>query len=195
MAKNNKSIVSRIGGGIKEAIRKFLVSLKKNPQVIPLLAHTVAFLIFSLNLTDISNTTAKIYGKHMGLCAFVVMLFSILAYVCLFSAFPKRQKPNFIMLAIIAVLYVVIIVADIHYTGRITAALTRAESPIEIVEGITDYIPVAQNVIRIHIISVIVSAVLIALEPVYAKLLKKINTSVEIEYTANIDSIDISDEE
>lgn len=194
MAKNNKSIVSRIGSGIKEAIRKFLVSLKKNPQVIPLLAHTVAFLIFSLNLTDISNTTAKVYGKHMGLCAFVVMLFSILAYVCLFSAFPKRQKPNFIMLAIIAALYVAIIIADIHYAGRITAALTRAESPIEITE-VTAYIPVAQKVISTHIISVIVSAVLIALEPVYAKLLKKINTSVEIEYTANIDSIDISDEE
>ena len=194
MAKNNKSIVSRIGSGIKEAIRKFLVSLKKNPQVIPLLAHTVAFLIFSMNLTDISNTTAKVYGKHMGLCAFVVMLFSILTYVCLFSAFPKRQKPNYLMLAIIAVLYVAIIVADIHYSGRITAALTRAESPIEITE-VTAYIPVAQKVISTHIISVIVSAVLIALEPVYAKLLKKINTSVEIEYTANIDSIDISDEE
>ena len=194
MAKNNKSIVSRIGSGIKEAIRKFLVSLKKNPQVIPLLAHTVAFLIFSMNLTDISNTTAKVYGKHMGLCAFVVMLFSILTYVCLFCAFPKRQKPNYLMLAIIAVLYVAIIVADIHYSGRITAALTRAESPIEITE-VTAYIPVAQKVISTHIISVIVSAVLIALEPVYAKLLKKINTSVEIEYTANIDSIDISDEE
>lgn len=194
MAKNNKSIVSRIGTGIKEAIRKFLVSLKKNPQVIPLLAHTVAFLIFSLNLTDISNTTAKVYGKHMGLCAFVVMLFSILAYVCLFSAFPKRQKPSIPMLAIIFVLYVAIIVADIHYSGRITAALTRAESPIEINE-LTAYIPIAQKVISTHIIAVIVSAVLIALEPVYAKLLKKINTSVEIEYTANIDSIDISDEE
>ena len=70
---------------MKEMIRKFLVSLKKNPQVIPLLAHTVAFGIFSLNLTDISNTTAKIYGAHMGLCSFATMLFSILAYVCMFS--------------------------------------------------------------------------------------------------------------
>lgn len=194
MANNNKSIVSRIGLGIKEAIRKFLVSIKKNPQVIPLLAHTVAFLIFSLNLTDISDTTAKIYGKHMGLCAFVVMLFSILAYVCLFSAFPKRQKPNIMMLIVIFVLYAAIIFADIHYLGRITAALTRAESPIEITEA-TAYIPVAEKVITTHVVAVIISAVMIALEPVYAKLLKKINTSVEIEYTANIDSIDISDEE
>lgn len=194
MAKNNKSKVSRIGAGFKETIRKFLVSFKKNPQVIPLLAHTVAFLIFSMNLTDISNTTAKIYGKHMGLCAFVIMLFSILAYVCLFSAFPKRQKPSIPMLSIIFVLYAAIIFADVHYYGRIIAALTRTESPIEITE-ITAYIPVAQNVIITHIIAVIVAAVLIALEPVYAKLLKKINTSVEIEYTANIDSIDISDEE
>lgn len=194
MAKNNKSIVSRIGTGIKEAIRKFLVSLKKNPQVIPLLVHTVAFLIFSLNLTDISNTTAKVYGKHMGLCAFIVMLFSILTYVCLFSAFPKRKKPSIPTLAIIFVLYVAIIFADVHYYGRIVAALTREVSPIEI-SDITAYIPVAQKVIATHIVAVIISAITIALEPVYAKLLKKINTSVEIEYTANIDSIDISDEE
>ena len=90
---------------MKEIIRKFLVSLKKNPQVIPLLAHTVAFGIFSLNLTAISNTTAKIYGPNMGLCSFVTMLLSILVYVCLFSAYPKRQKPNWIMIAMILVMY------------------------------------------------------------------------------------------
>lgn len=205
MAKNSKSMVTDIDKGIRkkvtginkavrEKFRRFLVSLKKNPQVIPLLVHTVAFLIFSLNLTDISNTTAKIYGKHMGLCAFVVMLFSILTYVCLFSAFPKRKKPSIPMLAIIFVLYAAIIFADIHYYGRIIAALTREVSPIEVTE-VTAYISVAEKVIIAHIIAVCVSAVTIALEPVYARLLKKINTTVELEYTADIDSIDISDEE
>ena len=179
---------------MKEIIRKFLVSLKKNPQVIPLLAHTVAFGIFSLNLTAISNTTAKIYGPNMGLCSFVTMLLSILVYVCLFSAYPKRQKPNWIMIAMILVMYAAIIVSDNAYSNSIWAAVKRPENPI-VITADTMYINDAYNLMGTHIITTIVSAVLIVLEPVYAKLLKKINTSIEVEDNGNLGAIDLSDEE
>ena len=179
---------------MKEMIRKFLVALKKNPQVIPLLAHTVAFCIFSLNLTALSDTTAKIYGAHMGLCSFASMLLSILAYVCLFSAYPKRKKPNWVMIAMILVMYGIMIYADIFYRGRILAALTRAESPIKI-DATTIYIAEAYVIMNRHIIALIVSAVLIVAEPIYAKLFKKINTSVEIEDNGNLGAIELSDEE
>lgn len=179
---------------MKEMIRKFLVSLKKNPQVIPLLAHTVAFCIFSLNLTDISNTTAKIYGPHMGLCSFATMLLSILTYVCLFSAYPKRKKPNWIMIALIMVMYGIVIFCDSFYADRIWAAVKRPENPIQITEA-TMYINDAYNLMNTHIISMIVSAVLIVTEPIYAKLLKKINTSIEIEDNGNLGAIELSDEE
>ena len=194
MKQNNKTIFSRVKGHIKEAFRKFLVALKKNPQVIPLLAHTVAFCIFSLNLTAISNTTAKIYGANMGLCAFVSMLFSILAYVCLFSAYPKRKKPNVMMIALILVLYAAIIYADFYYYGRINAALTRENSPIQITQA-TFYILQAQYIMVEHIIAVAVSAVFVVLEPVFAKLLKKINTSIDVEDNGSLGAIDLSDEE
>ena len=179
---------------MKEMIRKFLVSLKKNPQVIPLLAHTVAFCIFSLNLTAISNTTAKIYGPHMGLCSFVTMLLSILAYVCMFSAYPKRKKPNWIMIAMILVMYGIIIFCDNFYADRIWAAVKRPENPIQITEA-TMYINDAFKLMSTHITSVIVSAVLVVTEPLYAKLLKKINTSVEIEDNGDLGAIELSDEE
>lgn len=178
---------------MKEMIRKFLVSLKKNPQVIPLLAHTVAFCIFSLNLTDISNTTAKVYGAHMGLCAFITMLLSMLVYVCLFSAYPKRKKPNWIMIAMIIVMYAIIIFADNFYAGRIWAAVKREQSPID--AAAYPYIVDAYKLMSTHITATIVSGVLIVLEPVYAKLLKKINTSVEVEDNGNLGAIDLSDEE
>ena len=174
--------------------RKFLVALKKNPQSIPLLAHTIAFIIFSFNLTAISNTTAKIYGAHMGLCAFVAMLFSILVYVCLFSAYPKRQKPNVAMIALIIVLYAAIIFADMYYYGRINAALTRELSPIKITEA-TAYIPQAKTVMIAHVVSIIVTAVLVVIEPVYAKLFKKINTSIDVEDNGSLGAIELSDEE
>ncbi|MBQ7864466.1 MAG: hypothetical protein IJ420_05895 [Lachnospiraceae bacterium] len=179
---------------MKEMIRKFLVSLKKNPQVIPLLAHTVAFCIFSLNLTAISNTTAKIYGPHMGLCSFVTMLLSILAYVCMFSAYPKRKKPNWIMIAMILAMYGIIIFCDNFYADRIWAAVKRPENPIQITEA-TMYINDAFKLMSTHITSVIVSAVLVVTEPIYAKLLKKINTSVEIEDNGDLGAIELSDEE
>ena len=178
---------------MKEMIRKFLVSLKKNPQVIPLLAHTVAFCVFSLNLTVISNTTAKVYGAHMGFCSFVAMLLSILVYVCLFSAYPKRKKPNWIMIAMILVMYGIIIFADNFYANRILAATNRAESPID--PNTYPYIRDAYSIMFNHMTSVIVSAVLIVTEPIYAKLLKKINTSVEVEDNGNLGAIELSDEE
>ena len=65
---NSKKIFSRIGGRIKESVRRFLVSLKKNPQFIPLAGLCVAFLEYSLNLTEISNTTAKIQGLNINIC-------------------------------------------------------------------------------------------------------------------------------
>jgi len=179
---------------MKEMIRKFLVSLKKNPQVIPLLAHTVAFCIYSLNLTAVSNTTAKIYGPHMGLCSFATMLLSILAYVCMFSAYPKRKKPNWIMIAMILVMYGITIFCDNFYSDRIWAAVKRPENPIEITEA-TMYINDAFNLMSTHIISVIVSAVLVVTEPLYAKLLKKINTSIEVEDNGDLGAIELSDEE
>lgn len=192
MAENKKK--SGFGAWIKEKIRKFLVALKKNPQVIPLLALTVSFVIFSFNLTDISNTTAKIYGPHMGLCAFVSMLLSILSYVCMFSAFPKRKKPNWLMVALLFVMYTIVIIADVCYYNSINNALTRPENPIVVTKS-TFYILNAQYIMTVHITTVAITMVTVALEPVIAKLLKKIKTSIDVEDNGELGAIDIGDEE
>ena len=87
-------------GGIKEAVRKLIVSLKRNPSVIPLVVLFVTFLYYSLNLTNMSDTTAKIQGMGMGLSQFCIMLFSLLSLVCMLNAFPRRQKPNYLMIGL-----------------------------------------------------------------------------------------------
>ena len=179
---------------MKEMIRKFLVSLKKNPQVIPLLAHTVAFCVFSLNLTDISKTTNMIQGSNMGLCAFITMLFSILAYVCLFSAYPKRKKPNWIMITLIIVMYACMFFTDSYYRDCVRMAVKGGDNPIQITEA-TMYINDAYTILDSHITALIVAAVLIVTEPIYAKLLKKINTSIEVEDNGDLGAIELSDEE
>lgn len=175
----------------KERIRKILVAIKRNPQAVSLLALMVSFLVFSLNLTDISNTTAKIMGAHMGLAEFVSMLLSILSFVCMLNAFPKRQKPNWIMIALMYVMYIIVILADMHYIGRIDYALTRPENPIEP----TQYIYNAKYYLSIHIVTIIITMVTIALEPLFAKLFKMINTSIDVETNGELDAIDISDED
>ena len=177
---------------VKEAVRRFFVMLKKKPDLIPITALVVSFLLYSLNLTSISNTTAKIYGAHMGLCSFVSMLFMMLSFVCMLGAYPKRQKPKWAMIGLMTLLYACVITVDIIYYLRIETALTRAENPIKITTS-TMYIWEAQNLMVTHIISVAVVIVCMYLEPVFAKLLKKIKTSVEVE-SNEVAQIDLSEE-
>lgn len=186
------SFFGTLSSKLKEAVRRIFVFLKKKPDIIPILALTVSFLIYSLNLTSVSNTTAKIYGAHMGLCSFVAMLFMILSFVCMLGAYPKRQKPKWIMIALATVMYLAVIGADILYYIRIETALTRAENPIKLTES-TMYIWEAQNLMVTHIISLVVVIACMYLEPVFAKLFKKINTSVEIE-SNDVAEIELSEE-
>lgn len=179
---------------IKERIRKFLVALKKNPQSVPIVMLTVAFLHYSLNLTNISDTTAKLQGRNMGLMSFVAMLFMILSFVCMLNAFPKRQKPKLSMIIVMIALYGSVIAADIYYLNRIMYATTRPDNPIKITEK-TMYIYDAYDTVLINIVLIGLTILCILLEPVFAKLFKKIKTSIEVEGSGNIENIDISSEE
>ena len=186
------SFFSRVKAKLKESVRRFFVFLKKSPSAIPLAALTVSFLIYSLNLTSVSNTTAKIYGAHMGLCSFVTMLFMILSFVCMLGAYPKRQKPKWVMIILATVMYLAVIGADILYYLRIDEALTRENNPIELTVS-TMYIWDAQTLMITHIVSVAIVIACMYLEPVFAKLLKKINTSIDVE-SSSVGEIELSEE-
>ncbi len=186
------TIVKRQRFTVKEFFRKRIVALKRNPSVIPLLSLVVAFLVYSLNLTLVSNSTAKIQGAGMGLSQFCITLFSILSMVCMLNAFPRRKKANIPMLVLLFLMLGLIAFCDFHYLGCISAALTRAESPIQITDA-TNYIPKAQTMLRVHMVLVGVSAALVALLPVYSKLLRKINTSVAVEDNGDMDKLELSE--
>ena len=191
---NSKNIFKALGAWLKERVRKFFVALKKNPQAIPLVALCAAFLQFSLNLSDISDTTARLQGNNMGLAQFVIMLFMLLSFVCMLGAFPKRQKPKVPMIVLMLVLYGSVIFADIHYLACITDALYRPNNPIPVTQN-TLFIIDAYNTIIIHIVLIAITVVCVILEPVLAKLLRKIKTSIDVEEGENIAAIEISDED
>lgn len=190
---NSNKNSNKIVAWLKERVRKFFVALKKNPQAIPLVALCITFVQYSMNLTSISDTTAKIQGANMGLAAFVSMLFMILSFVCMLNAFPKRQKPKIAMMALMVVLYATVIFADIHYIGRIDNALNNPANSFN--EAVLEYINTAKSTLSIHVILVGITTVLMLLEPVLAKLLKKINTSIDVEGSGDIGTIEIADEE
>ena len=180
--------------GLKESFRKLLVSLKRRPHMIALLVFALAFLVYSLNLMNISDTTAKIQGKGMGLCGFATMLFSLLSLLCFLNAFPRRKKVNVPMLVLALLMVGVLLFCGYYYRGAITNALTRAENPIEIGET-TQYIAKASKMLGRHTVILIVGLVMTGLLPVYSKLLRKINTSVSVEDNGKLDAIDISGED
>ena len=84
----------KMNGGVKEFFRKKIVTLKRKPQMIPLVVLAIGFLVYSLNLTHVSDTTAKIQLAGMGLSGFCTMLFSMLSFVCFLNAYPHRKKTN-----------------------------------------------------------------------------------------------------
>lgn len=192
--KKVKTDTSSFSLWLKERVRKVLVSLKRNPQIIPLAALTISLFVFTFHLTDISNTTAKIYGKHMGLCAFVSLLLSILSYVCMFSAYPKRKKPNLALIVLMLAMYGIIIFADLYYVNRIQIALTRPQNPIVVTQA-TQYIYNAQYYMTMHVVTIVMTMICVVLEPWFAKLLKKINTSIAVEENAHFESLDLSTED
>ena len=193
--KNNtvakKPLGQRIVGGLKEFCRKFLVALKRRPSMIPMVAIIIAFLVYSLNLMYVSDTTALIQGDNMGLAGFATMLFSMLSFLVFMNTFPYRKKTNIPMLVILYVMIAVIIFSDVYYLNGINAALTRAENPITVTMQ-NVYILYAQYYLQVHIIVLAVSAVLIALLPVYTKLLRKINTNIEVEGNTDMGAIDLA---
>ena len=180
-------------GGFKEFLRKRVVGLKRKPQTIPLLVLAVAFLVYSLNLTQISDTTARINKPGMGLAGFATMLFSLLSFVCFLRSFPHRKKPNALMLALLFLMLAVIIFCDFYYAGKISEALNSTTDPLVITDS-NRYIERAAGMLTTHRIILIVGAVLTALVPVIGKLLRKIDTSLPVEEGKDMEVIDISGE-
>lgn len=175
-----------------EALRKFVVSLKRKPQNIAMAALVVSFLVYSLNLTSISNTTAKIQSTGMGFSGFCTMLFSMLSFVCFLNAFPYRKKVNVPMLVLMFLMFAIVVGCDFYYLGAISRAITRTESPISVTDF--PYVATAQRTLRAHIVLMGVTTVLVILMPVYRKALRRIKTSVEVEDNGKLEAIDISGE-
>lgn len=187
------TVAKKKQGGMKEFFRKKIVALKRKPQMIPMVVLAIAFLYYSLNLTHVSDTTAKIQLTGMGLSGFCTMLFSMLSFVCFLNAYPHRKKTNIPMLTLMFLMLGVLIFCDTYYMGCITRALTREMNPIT-VDASTQYINISYNMLGVHRIIIAAGAVLTLLVPVLRKLLRRIDTSLPVEEVGQMDAILLSEE-
>lgn len=182
------------GARIKESFRKLIVSLKHRPQNIPLAMLVITFLYFALNLSNLSNTTAKLQGPNMGLCAFVIMLFSMLSLVCFSNSFPRRKPVNKPMFVLMMIMFAAIITADAFYLkGIYDKTMGPAKSMTLGADNM--YISKAYQTLSVHIVLLVICILLIVLLPVYSKLIRKIKTSIEVENGGEMAAIDISGED
>ncbi len=188
-------IMMKQPSGIREWLRKRLVALKRRPHIIPLTAMAIAFLYYSLNLTQISNTTARIQGQGMGLAGFATMLFSILSLVCFLNAFPHRKKVNVPMLVLMLLMVGIVIYCDFYYAGCIRTAVSRAENRIDPNAATNLFIGAAAHMLDVHRVLLGIGVALVALLPAYARLLRRINTNIDVEGNSGMSAIDLSGED
>lgn len=185
--------------GFKEFVRKFFVSLKRSPHNIAMVMMLVTYVFYSLNLTKISDTTAYIGRANMGQCQFLAMLLGILSFVSFLRAFPRREKPKIMMIVLTVLMLAASTFAEFVYAHRINSALNDPLFEIHDKNGnLNDAgvaIYAAQPVVTIHIILLLICIGLIVALPVYSKLLRKINTSIEVAGNENMGSLDVANED
>jgi len=175
---------------VKEFLRKFVVSLKRRPQIVATVLYVIALVCYTLNLTAVSNTTAYIQKTPMGLCAFVAVLFSILGIVCMINVYPKRQKTNYVMLTLFFLMAAVIVTVDFMYRAKLIEGINAHYATFTTKEQISEfqakysYCFKVKSMLIVHVILVLLSSVLFAASPLIGKALKKIDTSVKIEYNS-----------
>lgn len=188
------------GERVKERWRKFLVSLKRNPQRIPLLVFlitSICWLFWLFTFSKVAYTHANI--QLSGLAIFVNTLLSILILALFLNAFPKRKKPNIIMIVLLFVFIAVMVAMDILFfvnvfsfiyidAGTGSGGMSAADLAKE------PFMFQSLVYIIVHLSLLGLSALMLALYPVFKILLPKLNTKKVIAESNLKEAIDVQDE-
>ena len=194
---NKPSKGAQFAAAAKERLRKFTVNLKRKPQNIPfvfLLITSFLFLCFLGTTSKFIDINSSI--RSLGLFQFVNTLASILIILIFLNTFPKRKKMNIVMLVITFAVLVLMIVMDILFIVNIA----NYANGLGIKNGFQWFLgrPGTAESIRcviVHMVFLGITIILLALLPVFKKLLLKINTSKELASNDIKEEIDTSEED
>lgn len=187
---------SSAGAAVKEFFRKQTVSLKRAPQRIPLVYMAIVTVIWLVWMFTFSQaiSAAQSGVEWIGIAFFIVTLLSILVLALFLSAFPKRKKPNMIMIALIFVFLIAIILLDYLYYHQMYAFFDSQGDALDTYLADKPYLKKSTNLAIAHIVLNCVSIVLLATLPLYKKLILKINTKKVVEENELHEEIDTSAE-
>lgn len=189
------SMGQKIAAGIKEWFRKFTVKLKHKPQNIPfviLLVTSFMYLCFLGTFSKFIVGNSSI--KSLGIFQFVNTLASILIILIFLNSFPKRKKPNIVMLVLTFAVLALMIVMDTLFIVNVVDygnGLRRGLEWFLEQDGVSESI----NCCIVHIVFLAITILMLALLPVYKKLLMKINTSKELASNNINEELDTSEED
>ena len=179
---NTPSKGKKFVAGLKEWFRKRVVALKVKPQTIPLLVMAITTIYFMLILFSVSKavnySANNAHTFATGICTFITTLLSLLYLVSFLNAFPKRKKPNIFFIVLVFVMIAGQLACDLVCYLQFDACLN---SVTDTGSNIYVYCKEAQPYLIGHIVLLGLSAVVFALLPVYAKLIRKIDTSIKLE--------------
>ena len=192
-SENKPSKGKKFAAGLKEWCRKKVVSLKRNPQRIAQVWQVIVTFVWLITLFTYSSAIYDMNVEWTGLVVFVNTLFSILVIVLFLNSFPKRKKPNIVMLVLLFVFLAVIIGCDVLYyvlctnhidAGNVNAAFLQSHPKVE--KSLSFSI--------MFIVFEAIAAILVATLPLYTRLLRKINTRKDFEENKLSEEIDTSAE-
>ncbi len=178
-----KNRMANFKAGFKEWGRKQIVNLKRRPSNIALVFFVITSLVYMIAYSTVAE---MLYGgrenpviEWSALCSFVVFLFSILILVLYLQAFPKRKKPNVVMLVLVGLFAAVMIAMDIICYLELQDVFAAATRPL------TPEYYASESIFLAHIVLVALSSVVLACTPLIKMGLMKINTRKEVESTVS----------
>ena len=183
----------QIKASLKERLRKFIVKLKHKPQNIPffvLLITSLMYLCFLGTFSEFISLNQGISG--LGIFEFINTLASILIILIFLNTFPKRKKMNIIFLCLTFAVLVLMLVLDIMFYVNILQQAAKVEGGLS---GLTGDVSSTLTNDIVHIVFLGITIIVLALLPVYKKLLLKINTSKELASNDIKEEIDTSEED
>ena len=156
---------------------------------------TLTSVLWLLWLFTFSRSAYALSGVNfLGLIVFIATLLSILVLPLFLNAFPKRKKPNIVFIVLVFVFIAALIALDLVYYNLSYDFVYVKGMFEESWLAERTYIGQSLTLAIVHIVLLAVSALSLALLPVYTPLIRKINTSKEVESNDIHEAIDVEDE-
>lgn len=187
---------AKFGAAVKEWFRKSIVKLKRNTKVIPQVYLAITMFLWLIWLFTFSRTIANMSKVEWGgMAIFLTTLFSILAIAVFGSAFPKRKKTNYVMLAVLFAFLVIVILSQVLYYVKVDDYVKFGSGYDADALAERPFIKQSLSLSIVMMVLYGIGIILVATLPLYTKLLQKINTKKVIEENnLSADAIDTSAE-